>query len=180
MRVSKVARLPSKLRHDLDRMWAEGAHTNEQLRAYVNRRGGNIKISSMGLYLKNLKNKLERYAQAQSIAAVWVAKLGREPQGNTGRLLLEMLRMVAFRQLADMGDLKAKQTTRPAEIAVLARAIREIETASKTITEREAALGNKPRRTNDAKANGAKPAIPPDPSDTTTLAKAKELVRGLL
>ena len=105
-------------------------------------------------------------------------KLGQEPEGNVARLLLEMLRMVAFRQLAEMGDSAAKQTARPADIAVLAKAIRELESASKAIAERDSALREKLRTDVDCKAEQMK--RPGAPGDVATLEKAKQLVRGLL
>jgi len=107
-----------------------------------------------------------------------VDKLGQEPEGNVGRLLLEMLRMVAFRQLAEMGELAGNQTARPAEIALLAKAIRELETASRTIAERDSALRAKLRTDVDRKAEQMK--RPGAPGDVATLEKAKQLVRGLL
>ena len=179
---SKVSRLPRKQREKLDTMVLEGSRSNQEMLAHANSANprGSARISrhSMYRYARQLRSKMERYREAQQIAAVWVDKLGQEPEGNVGRLLLEMLRMVAFRQLAEMGDLAAKQAARPAQIALLAKAIRELETASKTIAERDSALREKLRTDVDRKAEQMK--RPGAPGDVATLEKAKQLVRGLL
>ena len=177
-RQSSVLKLPRKRRAELDAMVLEGNRSNRELIAHVRSKGTPVSRHSMYRYVRGLKQKVERYREAQEIAAVWVAKIGKEPQGDAGRLLLEMLRMVAYRQLADMGDRKSKETARPAEIAVLAKAIREMEATSKSIAERDDALREKLRSDVDRKAEQM--GRPAAPADVATLEKAKQLVRGLL
>ncbi len=177
-RRSSVLKLPRKRREKLDAMVIEGNRSNQELVAHARAKGAPVSRHSMYRYVRGLRQKVERYREAQEIAAVWVARIGKEPQGDVGRLLLEMLRMVAFRQLADMGDRKSKETARPAEIAVLAKAIREMEATAKIVTERDDALREKLRTDVDRKAEQMK--RPGAPGDVATLEKAKELVRGLL
>lgn len=175
---SKISRLPLRERQKMERLALQEGRTGSELAARVRPRSAHITPADVRRHVRQLKDKMERYREAQEIAAVWVAKIGKKPQGDAGRLLLEMLRMVAFRQLADIGDRKSKETARPAEIAVLAKAIREMEAASKTIAERDDALREKLRIDVDRKAEQMK--RPAAPGEVATLEKAKELVRGLL
>ncbi len=175
---SKISRLPLRERQEIERLALQEGRTGSELAARIRSKGVRISLGAIKRHVRQLKDKMERYREAQEIAAVWVARIGKEPQGDAGRLLLEMLRMVAFRQLADIGDRKSKEIARPAEIAVLAKAIREMEAASKTITERDDALREKLRTDVDRKAEQMK--RPAAPGDVATLEKAKELVRGLL
>ncbi len=175
---SKISRLPLGERQEMERLALQEGRTGSELAARVRSKGAHITAADIRRHVRQLKDKMERYREAQEIAAVWVARIGKEPKGDAGRLLLEMLRMVAFRQLADMGDRKSKETARPAEIAVLAKAIREMEAASKTIAERDDALREKLRSDVDRKAEQMK--RPAAPGEVATLEKAKELVRGLL
>jgi len=177
--VAKVARLPRKLREELEQMWLEGGHTDKELAAHISARGGNVSYDNVRRYTAGLSRRMERYQEAQQVAAVWVARLGKEPEGNVGRLLIEMLRMVAFRQLADMGDAKARGSAKPAEIAMLAKAIKEMEAATNTIAQREKNLREKLKTDLDRKVDQMKDGAGA-PGDAATLAKAKELVRGLI
>ncbi len=129
---------------------------------------------------EGLPAKMERYREAYEVAKAWVNKFGRNPDGNVARLLIEMLRMVAFRQLADMSIANGRRPTRPAELAVLAKAIKEMEGASKTIAESETRLREKLRADVDRKVDEMKHGGAGAPGDVAALDKAKELVRGLL
>jgi len=177
-RRSNISRLPPKLQAELKTMVLERGRTAKELLAHIRSKGGTrISQDNVKSYLVRLRQKMERYSEAQQIAAVWVDKIGKEPEGNMGRLLIEMLRVVAFRQLAEMGDSGATEP-RPAELAVIAKAIREMEAASKSIAERDEALREKLRSDVDRKAEQMK--RPAAPGEVATLEKAKELVRGLL
>ena len=86
--------------------------------------------SAVGRAVKSAREQMRRYREAQEVARVWVGRLEEEPDGDVGRLLSEMLRTVAFQQLAGLGDEGA--AVEPRHIAALAGAIRDLAAADKT------------------------------------------------
>jgi len=134
-RRSAVRLLPADLRGEIDAMIREGRATIDELVAYLEEQGAEISRSAMGRYKQGMEASLERYRQAQEVAAVWVAKLGEDQRGDVSKLLAEMLKTVAFQTLADLGDDEAK--AKPADIMLLAKAIKDLESSGKLSLERE-------------------------------------------
>ena len=64
--------------------------------------------------------------------------MGENPTGDVGALLAEMLKTVAFQALATMGpdETGAAKPTKPMDIMLLAKAIRDLESTSKANIER--------------------------------------------
>jgi uncharacterized protein DUF3486 len=179
---SKFSRLPREVREEFDRLRTEQGYTHPELLAYLKSRGVNhISLRNVDYYTMNLDRRMKRYRETQEVVRAWVSQMGgKEPEGEVGRLLIAMLRIVAFRHLADLGGAENGEAAKPAEIAVIARAIREMEAASSTIADRESKLREELRGELDRKVGSITPD-PADPSrDIATLNKAKELVRGLL
>lgn len=136
MRRSKVARLPQPLREEIERIWRAGDFTLDELLSRVRALGADVSRSSVHRYVQDMDRKMERYREAQQIAAAWVTKLGEEPQGDVGRLLAEMLKTIAFKLMADLGD-ETTAAAKPADVMLLAKAIKDLEVAGKTWTDRE-------------------------------------------
>jgi hypothetical protein len=85
---------------------------------------------------RRLKDSLERYREAQDIAGSWMAELARNPETDLGRLLAEMLKVVAFHTLATLGSAEEQGAT-PMALSLLARAIKDLEGAAKVEVERK-------------------------------------------
>src|SRR6202008_2462860 len=60
--------------------------------------------SSVGRYFKNANETMRRVREAREIATVWIDKVQNEPEGDIGRLAIELIRTAAFQQLASMGE----------------------------------------------------------------------------
>lgn len=175
----KIARLPREVREEFERLRTERGYNSKELLAYLQSCGADVGIRTIRRHVNELEQKMERYREAQQVASAWVAQLGKEPEGGVGQLLLAMLRMVAFRQLADLGGGQAGEA-KPADIVLIAKAITEMETASRAIADRESKVREKLRGEIDRKVDAIKPAAADSSGDLATLNKAKELVRGLL
>lgn len=133
-RKSSITRMDPRIREAVDAAIREGRATIEELVDLVNAKGGQISKSAMGRYRQGAEAQMARYREAQEVAKVWIGKLEADPNGDIGRLLPEMLRMVAFQQLADIdedAEISAK------ELALLARAIKDAAGATKTSVEVE-------------------------------------------
>ncbi|MEX0745307.1 MAG: DUF3486 family protein [Phycisphaeraceae bacterium] len=136
-RRSTVKRLDPRIREAVDKLIREDRATIDQI---VDRLEGLVgeeapSRSAVGRYVKNTREQMRRYQEAQELAKVWVGRLEEEPGGDVARLLSEMLRTVAFQQLASAGDEGAEITTK--EVAMLAGAMRDLNTADKLGLERE-------------------------------------------
>jgi uncharacterized protein DUF3486 len=177
-RMSKIDLLRRVQREELERLWLDGGYTRKQLHAHLKSLGFDISYGSLANHVRKLQRRMDRYRDAQAVGGRWMKKLDEQPATNIGRLLLEMLRMVAFRQLSDLGEGKAEEAPTPGEIAVLAKAIKEMEAASSAIEDRETRVIEKLKSELAQKAEAMKQNSPRD--EVATLQKAKEIVRGLL
>ena len=136
-RKSTVKRLDPRIRQAVDRLIREDKATIDQIVERLDDMLGEQapSRSAVGRYVKNTREQMKRYREAQELAKVWVGKLEEEPGGDVGRLLSEMLRTVAFQQLAGAGDEGAEISTK--EVAMLAGALRDLNTADKVAMDRE-------------------------------------------
>lgn len=133
-RKSSITRLDPRIREAVDAAIREGRLTIEELVDLVNTQGGRISPSAMGRYRQTAEAQMARYREAQEVAKVWIGKLEADPNGDIGRLLPEMLRMVAFQQLADIDE---ETGITPKDLDLLSRAIKNAAGASKTSVEVE-------------------------------------------
>ena len=88
-----------------------------------------ISRSAVGRHVKSARETFEKYRQAQEIAKVWVNKLEAEPNGDVSRLLPEMLRVVAFQTIGQMGE--TEEGANPMEVMLLAKALQHMSAAGK-------------------------------------------------
>ena len=131
---STITRLDQRVRAEVDRLIREDAYTLDEILAHLHGLGGRASRSALGRYVKNARAQMDRYREAQEIAKVWVKKIDDDPEGDVGRLVAEMLRIVAFQMSGDLGEAKG---AKPADVMLLARAIKDLAAADKASTDRE-------------------------------------------
>lgn len=130
-RPSSLTQLDPKVKEAVDAAVREGRATIDEIVHLVQQLGGDASRSAVGRYVKNARERMEEYRQATQVAAVWVDKLGKEPDGDVGRLLLEMLRTVAFKTIGDI------DSAGPEDLMFLGKALKDIAGADKLIVDRE-------------------------------------------
>jgi len=137
-RRSSLELMPQDLQDVFHRLVRAG-HTIEDITDKLNELDGEVSRSAVGRAVKSARAQMRQYQEAQAVAGQWVAQLGENPSGDVGALLGEMLKTVAFQTLATMApesdDSKAKPT-KPMDIMLLAKAIRDLEATSKANIER--------------------------------------------
>lgn len=150
-RRSRVAQLDGRIREQVDRLVRAG-RTIDEITEHLSQLAGEDapSRSSVGRYVRSAREQMERYRQAQEVAKVWVGRLEEQPDGDVGRMLSEMLRTVAWQALGDMGDDEAG--AKPAEIMLLARAMKDLASADKLSAERELRLRQEVAKKAAAKA----------------------------
>lgn len=130
-RPSTITQLDPRVKEVVDQAVREGRLTIDQIVRLITAEGEDASRSAVGRYVKNARERMEDYRQAQHIATVWVDKLGNEPNGDVGRLLLEMLRTVAFKSIGDI------ETASPEDLMFLGKALKDIAGADKLVVDRE-------------------------------------------
>ena len=136
-RRSSIEQLPAELADLCHRLIREG-RTIEDITDKLNELDADVSRSAVGRYVKSARESMEKYRQAQEVAKVWVDKLEAEPSGDVGRLLPEMLRVVAFQTLTSMGE--SEQTVGAMDVMLLAKALKDIAGTQKTSIDTELQL----------------------------------------
>lgn len=124
-RPSNVTKLDPAIKQAVDAAVREGRATINEIVQLVEALGGEASRSSVGRYVKNARERMEDYRQANQMAAVWVEKMGKEPEGDVGKLCLEMLRVVAYKTIGDL------DTASPEDLMFLAKAVKDFASADK-------------------------------------------------
>lgn len=124
-RPSSITQLDPAIKKAVDTAVREGRATINEIVGLVKGLGGDASRSAVGRYVKNANERMEDYRQATQIAAVWVDKLGKEPEGDVGRMLLEMLRVVAFKTIGSLED------ATPEDLMFLGKALKDFAGADK-------------------------------------------------
>lgn len=150
-RKSTLAELPQELIDACNRLIREGRKIDDILAA-LTQLGADVSRSAVGRYVKSARESMEKYRQAQEVAKVWVDKLEAEPSGDVGRLLPEMLRVVAFQTLTQLGE--SEEGAGAMDVMLLAKALKDIAGTTKTNIDTELQL-RKLRAETAAKASAA-------------------------
>lgn len=154
-RRSTVAKLDKQLVEACNTLIRDG-YTIDQILAQLKSLGADVSRSAVGRYVKSARESMEKYRQAQEVAKVWVDKLEAEPSGDVGRLLPEMLRVLAFQTLTQMGE--SEQAAGPMDVMLLAKALKDMAGTTKQNIDTELQL-RKLRVEMQAKADAAANAV---------------------
>ena len=127
---STITELDPAIKNAVDTAIREGRATIDKIVSMIKEMGGDASRSAVGRYVANAREQLEEYQQAQQVAAVWVDKIGKEPQGDMGRLLIEMLRLIAYKSVGGMSQAS------PEDLMFLAKALKDIGGADKLMVDR--------------------------------------------
>lgn len=128
-RKSTVAALPEELVQACNGLIREG-RTIDEILAALHALGAPVSRSAVGRYVKGARDAMETYRKAQEMAKVWVGKVETDPDSDVGRLLSQMLHTIAYQTLSTMGE--SGEEAKPAEIMLLAKAIKDMAGTTKT------------------------------------------------
>jgi hypothetical protein len=133
-RKSSIDLLDPRIQDEVNAAVKDGRASIDEIVSMIKSMGGDASRSAVGRYVKTQTEKLEQFRQAQETAKVWVDKIGKEPEGDVGRLLIEMLRVISYKTMSDM------DTAEPQDIMFLGKAIKDISSADKVLVERIAVV----------------------------------------
>jgi hypothetical protein len=129
-RKSRISGLEPRIKAEVDRLIRDGSATIDGIVDHLRALGVELPRSTVGDYRKKMAGQLARYREAQEVAGAWVEELGSQRDSQTGQLLAELLKTVAFRTLGDLGE--ATESVGAMEIMLLAKALRDVAGAEKT------------------------------------------------
>jgi hypothetical protein len=133
-RKSSITIIDPRLKTAIDAAITEGRATIDDIVQMVRGMGGDVSRSAVGRYKKSMEERLAEFRESQAIAGDWMKQLRAEPDGDIGRMLGELLKVIAHRTQMDMLDTGADAK----EIALLARAIGDLARTDKLKLELEA------------------------------------------
>jgi len=117
----------------LNKMIASGQHTLDSLLEWLNGLGYDIKRASLGRYSKNVNELGATLRESRVVTEALVKELGPDvAEGKQGRLLVEVLRNIAFDLMIKDGEDFNEQS-----IFFLAKALKDMAGANKIDLDRE-------------------------------------------
>lgn len=140
---SSVDRLPPEVRERVEAMLKDGRYTLDEMIDALRREFPTAQApsrSALGRYSQRFDDIGARLRESREVAKIWVDKLGSEPQGDIGKLVMELLRTAAFDatlELQDARDEEGKLVLDPKAISTLALAVQRLEAAGKWNLQRE-------------------------------------------
>jgi hypothetical protein len=126
-RKSSIDSLPKPVKDRIGKLLKENRLTLEQVLAELERDfGADTTPSKTALWRhkQKLTDTLAKVRQSREIAQVWVAELGEKPDGDTGRLMVELLQSMVTQYSLEAIGREGDQAPKLAELKALAQTIR--------------------------------------------------------
>lgn len=145
-RASKVDLLPPKIKTTLTMMLRDKQFSQSEILAEINdiiRDAGlddSYKLSRSGLnrFSKKMESMSARIRERREMAEIWTKNIGEHPESDTGKLLLETIKQLAFETSMNIGD--DGKGADPAVINQLALIAQRVEQAEMVSFKREQAI----------------------------------------
>ncbi len=125
-------------------MLADGRHTIDQIVAHLRSMGADVSRSSVGRYSKQFDIVAAKMRESREIAAAFARELGEVPEGDTGQILVEIMRNVVFKLALNANENDDGVDVK--DVMRLAKSIKDLSSASKTGIETEAKIREQAKR----------------------------------
>lgn len=122
--------------HRINEILAADGHPERVTKSAVNR------------YDLQMREAGDKLRQSREVAAMWIGKLGAAPQGQTGLLVNEILRTLAFDLSLKLQDAELNEETIPGvidQVKALALAVQRLEASSTLNVKRETEIRQQER-----------------------------------
>ena len=176
-RKSSINRLPLPVRKSIDAALKGGQFTLDEILSSIRDQFGEEVApsrSALGRYSQRFEDVGKRLRESREVAQVWADRLGNEPQGDVGKLVMELLRTLAFDVTLSLSEGEAEISA--GDLNKLALAIQRLEAAGKWNLQREQAMRKAVLDEVDQKLDGV--AKGPRKLDAETLKFVREAIRG--
>lgn len=138
-RASKVDLLPNEIKSQLTMMLRDKQYTQSEILQAINELieseglDDEQKLSRSGLnrYSQRMEKMSARFRESREVAEVWTKRLGEAPKGDVGKLLIEVVKQLAFDTTMTLGESEAGTDPKVLnQMALLAQRIENAETLS--------------------------------------------------
>lgn len=140
-RKSSISQLPLPVRKAVDDALKTGKFTLDGLLKDLRQQFGEAELpsrSALGRYAQRFEEVGKKIRESREVAQVWADRLGKEPSGDIGKLVMELLRTMAFDVTLSMTE--GESDVGAGDLGKLALAIHRLETAGRHNLEREKAM----------------------------------------
>ena len=152
-RRSSIDRLPPPLRDAVQAALKQGL-TIDEIVDMLSEEGAEVSRSAVGRYTKNYREMAERQRDMSSVAKAFASEFG-DADNSQQKLLIQMFTSVMTQAVLPLASGEDPEID-PRDMHFLARSIKDIASAAKTDTDREAKIRDEERKT--ARAEAAKVA----------------------
>lgn len=144
-RASKVDLLPPNIKTQLSMMLRDKQYSQAEILEEINeliRDCGlpeSAQLSKTGLnrYATRMEKMASKIRNAREVAEIWTKQFGEAPQSDIGKLLMEMVKNIAFETSLGLSE---EGNADPKSIALLSSAIQRLEQAESLSFKREQAI----------------------------------------
>ncbi|MDE0705698.1 MAG: DUF3486 family protein [Rhodospirillaceae bacterium] len=153
-RPSSIRRLPPELRERLDEWLRDQSLTQQEAAAQLNehlsaRELPPVSRSAVNRYAMSMEKVGERMRQSREMADVWIAKLGSQPSGKVGQLIIDMLKTLVYEVNLKLQDVELDSESMPGvtrQLRELSLTAQRLEQASYRNEKRESEVRERARR----------------------------------
>ena len=132
-RRSTIAVLDPRIRAAVDAAIREDRASIDEILALIKGMGASVSRSAVGRYAKNTREQMKDYIEMQALAKTWMTEVGKQPEGNVGKLLLELVKTLGVKAMAQMKG----EDSAPMDLMLLGKMIDHVARADKALVERE-------------------------------------------
>lgn len=127
-RRSTLTQLDEPIQAEVARLVRAG-WTIDDIKAQLAQLGADVSRSAVGRHVKNAREVMKRYTDAQEISKGWAEQVRDEPNGDVARLLWQMLSGLAFKTVDDMGV--STNPVKPMDLMLLSKMIKDLNASTK-------------------------------------------------
>jgi hypothetical protein len=176
-RKSTISRLPLPVRKAIDDALKTGKFTLDEILGSIREQFGDEiapSRSALGRYSARFEEIGAKLRESREVAQVWAERLGKEPEGDVAKLVMELLRTLAFDLTLSLTEGEAD--VKAGDLNKLALVMQRLEAAGKWNIQREEQMRKAVLDEVDQKIEGV--AKGPRKLDADTLRFVREAIRG--
>lgn len=128
IRRSAISELDQQIQDEFHRLVREG-WTIDGIRDALKNLGAEVSRSAVGREVQHARKSMQVYAEAREISKSWLEKLEADPQGDVGRLMVQMLHALAFKTAEGLQE--AEKPPKAMDVMLLSKALKDLSGTSK-------------------------------------------------
>lgn len=129
-RKSSITRLDPRIQQAVGELIRDGRATIDEILERIKEMGGEASRSAVGRHVKSAHQAMKQWTQMKELHTIWAGKLKDEPDSDMSRLLLEIMKTLAFKTMADLGDDSAAAAS-PMDLMLLGKMLDHVTRAQK-------------------------------------------------